>query len=610
METMENSPEMQNRKSRELNLVIFGIPHRANEDPCKAVSENVFKKMRLVPKANFRAFRLGHGNLRRPAPMMVKFQDASRRTALESRRLVMNNKSALKGTPIRINPDLTDKQLEALPRERKKVQQAREGGQWSELREGVAFTLGRMRPPHTCMHAKERVMEHPQEQRSAESSGTVSSEHASPTEDDGGIALHEALHSKLSIDEDVRKVQSRNTEMGWSNPLPEHLVEKIVAMMPFPSIFKARGLSKSWLARFSPVSSLDDEENKGHAILFQKLVRETSKNWQTFCVVWINNYKSFAFNQTSHEWQRLPSLSFRPWNLELYCVETDGSLLHGLWHNPSPYHPGPQLWVINILTRSRKILPPRPKAARTSIRWKKLITHTFADYRMLLLCESLHQSSVTGYSLQTYDSSSDTWSTKNLVNFRPDFRFSLSWDFYYAQYFNGILYVPGHTFPGPILAINVEDGTFEQHNLLLAKDLAERGPGQFFTHRPLACTTGLHWTAISSEGWSMFTTDLKSLLLQVALSPCDVGGVHWPTFYNDKFGPGYGFGCFPSFDIYLEQNRHMGHVLTYNVEKDKWSFVPIPGIPTVDCARCSAERWGNHATPQIFQPGLNPFMEV
>ncbi|CAM6099218.1 unnamed protein product [Calypogeia fissa] len=49
-----------------------------------------------------------------------------------------------------------------------------------------------------------------------------------------------------------------------SNALPGNVVDRIIAMMPFPSIFKARLLSKSWLAKFSSASSQDDEVGCDH----------------------------------------------------------------------------------------------------------------------------------------------------------------------------------------------------------------------------------------------------------------------------------------------------------------------------------------------------------
>lgn len=51
-------------------------------------------------------------------------------------------------------------------------------------------------------------------------------------------------------------------EEEMSKNLPEHLVKKIVAVMPFPSIWKAGGLSRSWLVRFLSISCLDDEEEE------------------------------------------------------------------------------------------------------------------------------------------------------------------------------------------------------------------------------------------------------------------------------------------------------------------------------------------------------------
>ncbi|CAM6098369.1 unnamed protein product [Calypogeia fissa] len=67
-----------------------------------------------------------------------------------------------------------------------------------------------------------------------------------------------------------------------SKTLPDDIVEKIMAMVPFPQIFKARVLSKSWYARFQPISALHNEEERRLARSFQKQVLEFSSGWDTF----------------------------------------------------------------------------------------------------------------------------------------------------------------------------------------------------------------------------------------------------------------------------------------------------------------------------------------
>lgn len=40
--------------------------------------------------------------------------------------------------------------------------------------------------------------------------------------------------------------------------LPDDLIAKIITMMPFPNVFRARNLSKTWRSRFSLISAGDD----------------------------------------------------------------------------------------------------------------------------------------------------------------------------------------------------------------------------------------------------------------------------------------------------------------------------------------------------------------
>ncbi|CAM6098286.1 unnamed protein product [Calypogeia fissa] len=87
------------------------------------------------------------------------------------------------------------------------------------------------------------------------------------------------------------------------------IVEKIMAMVPFPQIFKARVLSKSWCARFQPLSVLHDEEERRLARSFQKQVLEFCSCWATFWPLRVPDDPD-AFNQAEQKWQKLPSLSF------------------------------------------------------------------------------------------------------------------------------------------------------------------------------------------------------------------------------------------------------------------------------------------------------------
>jgi hypothetical protein len=106
------------------------------------------------------------------------------------------------------------------------------------------------------------------------------------------------------------------TEVELRPSLPVHLVDYIVAKMPFRAIFEARCLSKSWRAKLSSIVSQEDETKKPAAAAFQKLVAVSSRKWKTFCPVLINTQSDLLrYNTETQVWQRLPPLSFVPKHL-------------------------------------------------------------------------------------------------------------------------------------------------------------------------------------------------------------------------------------------------------------------------------------------------------
>lgn len=572
----------QDRKSRELNLVIVGIPFHTSEDPSKAVFDHVFSKLQVAPKANFRAFRLGLGKHGQPAPMMVQFQDESPVTALESRMVVMSNRPKMKGTPIRIFPDLSPTQRKSsLPSEIAKVQQAREQGLWCRLMEGVA------------------TYEAGSANRAAE---------ITPLEE-YKVALQ---CSKLNLDEDGKLLSCcESTDLEGEGDgdqgeeeiptLPEHLVDTIVAMLPFPSIFVARGLSKSWLARFSPISSLADQADKDLSTSFQKAVRESSNRWKPFCPVSLGNENSscqtdsFAYDCADKKWRRLPSMSYLPLALQLSWVRIDGALLYG----PCPQGPivEDQMWVTNILTRSWKTLPPHRNTPPYRIKWAKMVSHTMSDYKIIMV--SGYESSrggVNHYSVQIYDSASDVWISKNLI--------SNAWKdehIYIAVYLNGVLYIAlNENLPLELQALDVEEGTLTEHWLSNVDHSLRIARSNL-----VICNATLLWIGLEVGAWPgdhplhrvhVFKVDLGSeSVLEVAQSPAALG--------NDKIEFLFEPAAFSVGDCIFLGLKKRG-MLTYNLESGEWSSFTIPLIPS-NCAKCWDNEWSTS-----FEPGSNPFMEV
>lgn len=751
--------EEQDRKSRECNLVILSIPYHTNEDPSKAVLENVFKKMRGVPKATFRAFRLGRGSAERPAPMMVQFQDADRSTALQSRRLVMNNKSELKGTPIRIFPDLTAKQREALPLEKIKAQEAREQGLWCELREGIATAPVPMRrkqfakirkeqdrmsrarnlvirgiPYHTDEDTAEAIdcnvtqevpwgdLGNPFQKCYAFRLGRGSNGRPPPMmvqfEDEDDIdALYnrnfvmkcgyrmKGTQIRISPDltakqrlalpferEKVKQARERGlwcklqegvaTDMvlirkqmmgltkeerikadltdterwrrGWANccnparvanynkppqvchmspkysppvlqemhgemvgkDLPEHLVEKIVSMVPFPFIFKARGLSRSWRARFSSISSQADEA-KDDIANFQELVGESCKNWKTLSPVWFpldfRQCSSFAYDNDTQKWRRLPSLSFLPKHLHLIraTLQIEGALLHCMYDDS--FGVGSQVLVANILTRSCKALPPRPNAQARIVVWKKLVvSEKLAEYKMFMVCENYPYSShdeepyysdeyfrvtrghsfrpESDYSAQIYDSKSNAWTSKMIALPSPsDIWRCSAWTT--AAYFRGVMYFwmleEGRALR--ILGLNFEEGKSKTSFRFSRMDGPEIFPLTLVAgNSALLClgTSGARGAAKCDL--HMLTVDLKALLLMEVA--------------RRKSSRWFGDSCRASSAGNCTFVTHTNELLSYHVDCNVWKS----SVPTAVTHDSRGRDW----TMTSFQPSLVPFVGV
>ncbi|CAM6109557.1 unnamed protein product [Calypogeia fissa] len=113
-------------------------------------------------------------------------------------------------------------------------------------------------------------------------------------------------------EEEVSRKRATTTSCGdkeadveMTSPFPQEIVDKIIAMMPFPSIFKARGLSKSWRARFSSISLLEGEEKDLAESFHKQVIGEWSKKWDSFCPVFVGEDALVAYGQKSRNWLKL-----------------------------------------------------------------------------------------------------------------------------------------------------------------------------------------------------------------------------------------------------------------------------------------------------------------
>ncbi|CAM6088762.1 unnamed protein product [Calypogeia fissa] len=390
--------------------------------------------------------------------------------------------------------------------------------------------------------------------------------------------------------------------------LPEELVEKIIAMMPFPSIFKARVLSKSWLARFSPVSSQNDEVEKRAALAFQKQVRERSATWSTFFPVCHDEGFYRAYDQQCQRWRKLPMPSIFP-DESVTPMEQltgiEGTLFYG--------YDGGRIFLANILTGSLKDLPEYPPAYIEE-RELTLECHRYPTFPVLAMDasqENYKMIVLQRYSdwlwrncwyAHIYESTLDGWSTKKLVEVVP-LPYQID-PFGHPVYLNGVLYDTygynsGKSLVTHLLTFNLEKGTVEELDLSLTGGMREIVWSDDIIVYPVVCNGKLF--IVVTEGdpedmlypgvvWHVLAVDLGSLqLLEVARVPPVTLKVRRTLCKT----PLSGGDC-----LFFETADDQ--LVAYNAQKDQWSFLDLPVTVRSACI------FGANS----FHPGLNPFMEV
>lgn len=435
--------------------------------------------------------------------------------------------------------------------------------------------------------------------------------------------------------EAYRNDEVENGEGGCCE-LPDDLVERILAMVPFPDVFKARALSKSWQARFEPMDSHDDDEVRRHlAASFQSKVSEWSPNWKTLCPVFFNLEQGLlAYDRASDSSARIPSLSFIPRHiLNCHDLHLEGALLllcgeREQWETPPSnsvarnenqqypprlkhsgrsrrviFRPTVQrqpflqrMTVANLLTRRWKRLPPLPATdfegmPEGAYLFKRLVTRTTTPGKYkVIVC--IHLAGGNGqpnrYLTKIYDSESNAWSSKTLVT--GDFHAHNN-----PAYFNGVLYITCGD-PRKVLAFNVEEETFE--NLRLDTDrLQVLGSGVVVSL--MVCKVDLFMVVIEyepSKALQVLKVDLElNRLSEVSRGPP-------PGLNLDKLYLPY--GC-DGDNICFQYRKEDSGMVTYNLQEDQWRHNLFP--PSIRNPRNGYPvSWRRF----VFQPNLNPFLAV
>ncbi|CAM6112807.1 unnamed protein product [Calypogeia fissa] len=431
--------------------------------------------------------------------------------------------------------------------------------------------------------------------------------------------MRKTIRLKAHKDKQVLEHDDEEEVCNNKTRLPEDLVERILAMVSFPFLFKARTLSKSWLAKFSPIESQDDEEKKMRAVSFQKQVCQHSTSWKTFCPVIVRNEDPFAYDRPSQTWQRLPSLSCLPSSdLKTYqrakkSVQIEGALL---------FIPAiPNLFVVNILNQSWKQLPPHPHYVpwQESESQAQMVMSNGADggeisYEVIIL------SCGRGgpHPLQIYNSKSGAWKKLDLPEgfyFRDLWKLGFDNPMSPAVHLDGVLYLVRHRLIAPldefhrkcvrILAINLEEEILEEFSIPSEDPLDILGsyPGwcrafMFSNANLVKLNLMPHYSPIQA-GFHFFTVkkvDLPSRrLLTVCMDPSpalEAGVITEPRPVSDGecifFGKDSG-----------------SKVHTYNMLDIEWSSFPLleTATPAADVVP-SNDQWIGSS----FCLGMNPFM--
>jgi hypothetical protein len=379
--------------------------------------------------------------------------------------------------------------------------------------------------------------------------------------------------------------------------LPEELVERILAMVPFPHILKGRVLSRSWLAKLSSTSSIQDEEEKRKAISFQKrMSHHWSANWMSLCPVFFSKEDLIGYDRATRQWRRIPTLSFLPENHITKSKHSQLQIEGGLLFIVSPPK---HLSVANVLTRSWKQLPPRPWADGRSCGRESLVSHIDA-YKVV---EFYRYQDGLCFAL-IYNSELSAWN-RRAVEVPRDFNFlsnrvSLNGVLYWMVGLNGIALC--------LLAFQVEEEVFEVLPLPPISGTPNLGIGGPFTRSriqcfPVVCCGSLLMVVCNNdllvETVSILKIDLVSQRwLEVARGP--PAALNFGKFRFRKWHASDG-------DCIFFMGENFDQVLAYNVQNNEWSCFPIPPEVLFGDSISSREY---QMISFSFQPSLNPFVAL
>ncbi|CAM6123297.1 unnamed protein product [Calypogeia fissa] len=385
----------------------------------------------------------------------------------------------------------------------------------------------------------------------------------------------------------------------WSM-LDDDLVEKIIARLPFKSLFQATSLSKTWSSKFLAHS-------------FQNEVHESTASWKSYSPLFINNYmEMIGYDSVSKVWHKLPTLSYLPvesvdWNLRagggsLLCwTSADQKMLE----DPYKYNlcDGEyQVYVSNPLTRRWKQLPERPVMRFPDV--VHVVCNGSKAYQVILVSEIGRR----GYPncalcVQIFDSASCSWTVKHL---NTGMFLDVAWGC--SAYINGVLYLLGRRDGYSLTSFNVEDETWKHIPHLCqgmdGSSAVNEGPNPHLRFHDLrfsqvvVCGSEVMLVVLHKDKLSVFRLDLTAgLAFEVSRAPSEM---LWAVHLCAAAGQG---DC-----IYIGRRCPSFRSILYNVKAQEWQWVPFVTGRAKSAVDSRYDYW--LWTSITYQPGVNPFVEV
>ncbi|KAL3695733.1 hypothetical protein R1sor_009809 [Riccia sorocarpa] len=189
--------------------------------------------------------------------------------------------------------------------------------------------------------------------------------------------------------------------------LPEDLVEKILARMSFPHIFKVRLLSKHWYSKISKTELMGSQQS-----VFLNEIRGFASQWPTYCPAFISHdWKSggafvHGFNRSTESWEKFRIPKKIPYLSQGRCKT--GTALRGaiLVFDVSGIYGQRELIVANVVTGAWRQMPSCPLPTR--IFSVQVYSNAGGAYEVLVYGKKYGENT---FDYLLYSSESSSWST-------------------------------------------------------------------------------------------------------------------------------------------------------------------------------------------------------